>query len=1430
LNDHYIEISSIHYVTEINLEKELNFKKYMGCITSVFDVLSESEIDGYVMRFKRVENFREMDAQSMLITDTFKKTNNLAEVLSVLMKNYKMTEDAAKARIVEYLNEHKEIRGKVIDNPGISVQFKISKLEKRLIIDVKDVLHIDYLDIINIYLDSMLRITQLPASSSYSAKEFTNICTLANKLDKQKVDKPHVENIVATTIIEQPTLEMPVKIKPIGYEETEEYEEEEEDEDEGKGLFFGDEDEEEEPYDATGDIAPVTAADGEQKADSKSSTASSENGLFFEDESIESNASERSRRPVNTGGSAVSSANSNSSSVEGSEKEFVINPVGKPLKHPNLFFEMMKKRDPVLFETEENGKYKGYSRACQSSQRRQPVILSKEEFDKINRENPGSYTDYIKYGSNPDDPYYYICPRYWCLLNNTSMTEEDVQAGKCAKRGVPDKIIPQNATSVPSDAFVYEFKNPKEHINEKGEYIPHYPGFIKDNHPKGYGLPCCFKKPKQNWEFNLQDKKGKRVKKPKMKEDRDKNISYIISNETFPIRQKHRFGFLPLAIQLFLQMNNNDYITENNAALIKPNVECMLRYGVEQIPHQSILGSIADLYAHKQKLEEVPSVEELKEIMEKTITLDKFIRYHNSYLVSVFKPKKILRDNIDLSKYENTKFYATIDVNDENQVDFLEDTIASYENFISYLKDETTTIDHTYLWDIICDDNPEFIKGGVNLVIMEITDDDITNNVKLLCPTHSMNRTLYDPRKDTFLLLKIDDFYEPIYMYKEVQGTIYITRTFIEQTSIKNVKNILNIIQKIGNKYCTPLPSLPRVYNFKKNISVEDLYKQLRLKEYIVQSQILNYQHKVIGIVVSADRETEGSHVFIPCYPSAPISEMDDIHEQYMDDDDDSEHPIWNDYTTTVNSLNHISKLTNNKILCQPKFKVMEDNLIIGVLTETNQFIQIDPPSENIQYDELPVLQSSNYLIADKIVTTSKKQDVEREHTIKKISLESNFYSLFRSTIRKLLIVYDHKLIRDRLTAVVDNKRLMYYDKLKKVIAILKELTKDKISFDLIETEVLMKYNELSCMAAASSFNQCENNEYCIQKEDGKCMLVIPKNHLISGVDNERVYFGRVADELIRFNRIRLFMLQPKNFLNISNTEYKIDDNEFIIIQTAINNEYLKDLKPYNVSSYIENVNYETAEPQLTQTYSTEPVTVEEQYANLGLEKTNLNELLIECIDKTIEIIGNPRDSIWKRIFPKKAKEIVFKNTSPQCSFYVLIAMFQDKYKEPLSVLSIKEALWGEYNKYYNKYSDRILELLKKQGKRTIVGKIQDRSMNLETAIMSTDYYITDLDIWMFAQHAKIQTCIFNRNLLKGLNEDLEWLILGKAYNEKHYFIRSPPLAGPNKIPSYHLISGSYSLGELREFETIVQNAVSGRSTEYTQNVETIQSFLDKRK
>jgi hypothetical protein len=335
---------------------------------------------------------------------------------------------------------------------------------------------------------------------------------------------------------------------------------------------------------------------------------------------------------------------------------------------------------------------------------------------------------------------------------------------------------------------------------------------------------------------------------------------------------------------------------------------------------------------------------------------------------------------------------------------------------------------------------------------------------------------------------------------------------------------------------------------------------------------------------------------------------------------------------------------------------------------------------------------------------------------------------------------------------------------------------------------------------------------------------------LISDADNETVYYARIADELLRYKRIHLFMTQPKQYLNITNTDYKINIDEFILIQSSINADYLRNLIAFNMSSQIGIVNYDTAKPQISQAYSNEAITLKEQNSLLETDQeqeSRLNDNVLECIKETVDIIGNIRDSIWKRIFPKESKEIIFKNTSTSCTFYILIYIFQDKYQKSISVQSVKTTLWNGYSTYYFKYKDTILKVLKNQGKHKIVHKIMTGQYSLETVIMSEEYYITDLDIWIFMEAAKIQACLFSRTKLRGLDATLEWIILGNKYKEKHYFIRSPAISTLNTPLSYHLISKSFLLNELLEFENILQSAISGQVNTYRDNIQTLVHYLD---
>jgi hypothetical protein len=130
---------------------------------------------------------------------------------------------------------------------------------------------------------------------------------------------------------------------------------------------------------------------------------------------------------------------------------------------------------------------------------------------------------------------------------------------------------------------------------------------------------------------------------------------------------------------------------------------------------------------------------------------------------------------------------------------------------------------------------------------------------------------------------------------------------------------------------------------------------------------------------------------------------------------------------------------------------------------------------------------------------------------------------------------------------------------------------KDSVNFvDNIEPSVKKKLIQKS-----NCTTNCEIKSYCLMEKNKIC---IPKLHLISGVDNEILYFSRAADELVRYKRIQLFLLEPKRYLNITNVELSILDNEILILSSVLNDSYFDNLELYNNNKYVKNITYENAE------------------------------------------------------------------------------------------------------------------------------------------------------------------------------------------------------------------------------------------------------------
>ena len=1036
----------------------------------------------------------------------------------------------------------------------------------------------------------------------------------------------------------------------------------------------------------------------------------------------------------------------------------------------------------------------------------------------------------MEYGSE-NNKNYYICPRYWCFQTNTSISEEDVKAGKCGK------IIPKDppGNKIPDGHYVYEFprNNP---FDKEGNYVHHRPGLFEIKGRK-YQLPCCFK----------TGSIEKQLEKASIKEPagEGRQANYIIKMESYPV-EKERWGYLPIVAQLFLNMNYSSSINRNNPSFIMPNSPVLLRYGIEKSESQSFLALLAELYAYKQNLDKTPSIKEFKEILLREITLDIFVQIHNASLITSFGEtnKNINNSLINIEKLiekdeSTSEFLQAIDKNNKEQYAFMENALVAYSNFCNYIKNDHIAIDHTYLWSLVTSNIPKLIKGGLNLILLNRVENDITPHIGLVCPTILSTRQLYDPKKESVIVLKQDDFYEPIYLYELPNSTAstkpLVQKTFSNRSLNANIKQVLENIQTTTNRYCAPLPSMPRVYEFTTPMRLDELVEECSKIGMKPDYQIMNFQGKIIGVLMKyiglgGEGEGEKKSVFVPCYPTMKLP---GIKTKYMDDI-----TIWQDYETTRNMLTRINNETERKVKSAIRLKVVDENLVVGFLTETNQFVQINPPSENIydgdSGDGIEVYYNPNMNEIDATVSTVKTGDEEREKRIRKIEMETDFYYAFKNKIRELLNNYKYVSMKKQIMELVqpDDVEMLdkttYKEKYDTVLNILKQIGEKHITFEEIDDSVLNDLYEIKCNEKNISSNLNVSSDICLVSErNGK--IILPKWHLYDEsktIDNSRIYYARIADELVRNERARLVLLDNKKYVNIKNLDYKINEDEFIIIQSALIGDYLKNLDvAFARNEYLRNVNYDNAHPAITQPYDN-AVSLKEQVRAKEEEEKRIMQYEVR------EVIGNDR-IMWKRIFKNKKEHVYGEDMNG--AYNLIGRLFEETgaggvgIREKVNMFHIKQLLWAAYSKYIDdgNKANRIYLILSKQGKSNLMSGVVERKMSFSELILSDKYTLSDLDIWMLASEYSVPLIVFNPNGLKGFPMGkITWIKMGGKMNDRFFFIRSLLDSNLNKVSAYNLIYPSSEIKELTEFAEIVRSAVLGEP-EYKNNIIGINEMLE---
>ena len=833
---------------------------------------------------------------------------------------------------------------------------------------------------------------------------------------------------------------------------------------------------------------------------------------------------------------------------------------------------------------------------------------------------------------------HYICPKYWCARAGEEgpLTEKEAKSGKCGKmitkkgKRQADEFVMVNDINGNGNMMMgFLNANEKTEKVDSGNVPICFPQCLKIRGPKQIAL-----RSRCNPEAYPASRASKMTPKPKNKKEAEKKTTDLEEEEEddygdddddddekedaeeddegekneeddndspheMPIKDvsffinmtkmrtlvdtavsKDRLGRLPPAIQIFL---NSKYTKDK---LVVGGEKVLLRFGLTQTKNNlhSFLACLADIYSLIQP--KYVESDAFRKVLVEKVTLDAYVSLHSGSIASIFQPT--IERKIDIEKYRDTELYKYIDQAEESQLAFLQSSIASLENFHAYLLDEENVIEPTYLWEII---NGKLLFGnGYNMIIVEHFSSN--GQVGIQCPNNSYINNIFNPEKYTFILLKQKDAYTPLYLIRceghtpnRTTGTIesfHLTKVFIRNDGDPNMNALLKMFERNINAYCPPRPGVG--ITFKRGIDASTTISLLsRFKNTLnIVSAVWNYQGKIIGFTVKWTKQIEtnvegkeeaspkNNVFFLPCYPSTVLRKFYPV--KWVDDQS-----IWKDYKSTVEFLKHVQRIgieSKININCEPNTKVIEGVNVIGIITSSHNFIQINPKIKKSDIERTDTLtnliHSSNPLESDKNIALNKPSVLQnRNHKL--LWLQQQFYTLFRNKIRILLNTFSKtRNIRKEIISMIQQKRTSTKDKMETILEKLKLIGKPHFSFSAYTDDELMKLKKVSLCDGS-----CDTTPYCVKNDDGVCVLKIPSNNLITNENNETMYI-RLTEELMNNKTSFNFMLYNNFYLDYDTQDYIHINDEVILPYSKLNAKYFRSLVPRKDSGYVDKNNYLT--------------------------------------------------------------------------------------------------------------------------------------------------------------------------------------------------------------------------------------------------------------
>ena len=193
--DENINIKDISFHIKYKISKDFKFNNISSCFKTLFITESDNFKEGMKLRYKRVSNFSEYDSQQAFIIENQNKNVSIEQIIEMLLENFSdLDKDSATDLVLSIANEEQVVKGSfknkgisIKQNPGFRSLINYFPISNEAVFSIHNINDIKYIDLIFLYVDAIVRITQDIKSTGLNVSNLEKLCS-SKKIEDQQFD------------------------------------------------------------------------------------------------------------------------------------------------------------------------------------------------------------------------------------------------------------------------------------------------------------------------------------------------------------------------------------------------------------------------------------------------------------------------------------------------------------------------------------------------------------------------------------------------------------------------------------------------------------------------------------------------------------------------------------------------------------------------------------------------------------------------------------------------------------------------------------------------------------------------------------------------------------------------------------------------------------------------------------------------------------------------------------------------------------------------------------------------------------------------------------------------------------------------------------------------------------------------------------------